>query len=237
MPADSLIAVVTGASRGLGLETSRQLLSAGYTVYAGVRQPSSGTDALSREFGARVHVRSLDVTRDDHVDALAAECAATWGAVDAVVNNAGVHYDTWQTASTADLRVVHEAVEANLMGAWRVARAMLPLMGLTRHSCLVNVSSGAGALGELRATNPAYGVTKAALNALTLCLARELADRSPRILVNAVCPGLVATDMGGAGGRPIPEGAAGIVWAATLPTDGPTGGFFRDGKPISWVTG
>ena len=79
---------------------------------------------------------------------------------------------------------------------------------------------------------PAYSTSKAALNALTRVLAAEL--RGDRVLVNAICPGWVATDMGGWGGRPVAEGAAGIVWAATLPDDGPTGGFFRDGRPLQW---
>ena len=97
---------------------------------------------------------------------------------------------------------------------------------------IVNVSSAAGALADMSGGTPAYSVSKAALNALTRMLAAEL--RGDGILVNAVCPGWVATDMGGAGGRPVEEGAASIVWAATLPDDGPTGGFFRDGRPIDW---
>jgi len=96
----------------------------------------------------------------------------------------------------------------------------------------VNVSSGAGSLTEMGAGTPAYATSKAALNALTRILAAEL--RRDRILVNAICPGWVATDMGGWGGRPVSEGAAGIVWAALLPDNGPTGGFFRDGHPIAW---
>ena len=100
------------------------------------------------------------------------------------------------------------------------------------HGRLVNVSSGAGALTGMGDGAPAYSVSKAALNALTLMLADAL--RRDGVLVNAVCPGWVATDMGGPGGRPVRDGASGIVWAATLPDDGPTGGFFRDGRPIPW---
>jgi NAD(P)-dependent dehydrogenase (short-subunit alcohol dehydrogenase family) len=106
----------------------------------------------------------------------------------------------------------------------------LPLLRASDHARIVNVSSAAGSLASMGAGTPAYAVTKAALNALTRMLAADL--RSERILVNAVCPGWVATDMGGPGGRPVADGAASAVWAATLPDDGPTGGFFRDGRPV-----
>ena len=97
---------------------------------------------------------------------------------------------------------------------------------------VVNVSSGAGSLASMGAGTPAYAVSKAALNALTRILAAELGRDG--ILVNAVCPGWVATDMGGAGGRPVEEGAASVLWAVDIPDDGPSGGFFRDGRPVPW---
>src|SRR5439155_20567574 len=127
---------------------------------------------------------------------------------------------------------VCEAVETNLFGAWRMVRAFLPLLRRSRHARIVNVSSEAGSLTAMGGGTPAYRVSKAALNAVTRMLAAEL--RREHILVNAVCPGWVATDMGGQGGRPVAEGAASVVWAATLPDDGPTGGFFRDGRPLDW---
>ena len=92
------------------------------------------------------------------------------------------------------------------------------------------MSSGAGALTDMGGRTPAYSISKVSLNALTRMWAAEL----PGVLVNSVCPGWAATDMGGAGGRPVAEGAAGIVWAATLADEGPTGGFFRDRRPIAW---
>jgi NAD(P)-dependent dehydrogenase (short-subunit alcohol dehydrogenase family) len=149
-----------------------------------------------------------------------------------LVNNAAILYDTWQRGVDADLDQVREAFETNLLGAWRVTQACLPLLRRSSAARIVNVSSGAGALHDMGGGTPAYRTSKAALNALTRILAAEL--RGERILVNAVCPGWVATDMGGAGGRPVQQGAAGIVWAATLPDDGPTGGFFRDQRPIAW---
>ena len=114
-----------------------------------------------------------------------------------------------------------------------MCQAFIPLLRKSRAARIVNVSSESGSLAHMSAGPPAYQVTKAAMNALTRTLAGELGEAG--ILVNSVCPGWVATDMGGAGApRSVSEGAAGIVWAATLPDHGPTGGFFRDGKPLPW---
>jgi NAD(P)-dependent dehydrogenase (short-subunit alcohol dehydrogenase family) len=110
--------------------------------------------------------------------------------------------------------------------------ALLPLLRRGQHRRIVNVSSESGSLASMGGGTPAYSVTKAALNALTRILAAEL--RPDGILVNAVCPGWVATDMGGPGGRPVADGAASVLWAVDLPDDGPTGGFFRDGQPLPW---
>jgi NAD(P)-dependent dehydrogenase (short-subunit alcohol dehydrogenase family) len=174
----------------------------------------------------------LDVANPAHPARVVREITEQYGHIDVLVNNAGVHYDDDETAINADWRVVREAFEVNFFGAWRMAQAVAPSMRAARRGRIVNVSSQAGSLTTMRGGTPAYSTSKAALNALTRVLAGDLAGTG--ILVNAVCPGWVATDMGGAGGRPVAEGAAGIVWAATLPDDGPTGGFFRDGKPLAW---
>jgi len=174
----------------------------------------------------------LDVTDTDSIEGARARLADEFGRLDVLVNNAAIHYDTWQHAVDADLAQVREALETNLFGAWNMVRAFLPLLRRGRHARVVNVSSEAGSLAAMGGGTPAYSLSKAALNALTRMLAAELRDE--RILVNAVCPGWVATDMGGPGGRPVAEGAASVVWAATLPDDGPTGGFFRDGRPLPW---
>jgi NAD(P)-dependent dehydrogenase (short-subunit alcohol dehydrogenase family) len=186
----------------------------------------------STPVGQRVSVHSLDVTDADSVIAFAAAIRDTYGHLDILINNAGAYYDTVQHATNPDFAIVTDAFAVNVLGAWRTTAALLPL--ITTGGRIVNVSSGAGSFTETggAAGTPAYAVTKAALNMLTVKLAAELADR--QIAVNAVCPGWVATDMGGHGGRPIPEGAAGIVWAATLPDPAPTGRFFRDTHEIPW---
>ncbi len=224
------LAVVTGANRGIGLELVRELAARGWTVVLGARDAARG-EAAARGVRGDVVVRALDVARDASVAAFAAWLRAEHGRLDVLVNNAGVHYDTWQRPLDADLAIVHEALEVNLLGAWRTAQALAPLVG--RGGRIVNVSSGAGSFGETSgAGTPAYAVSKAALDMLTVKLAAELRGRG--VLVNAVCPGWVATDMGGAGGRPVEQGAASVLWAVDLPADGPTGGFFRDGRRIPW---
>ena len=123
-------------------------------------------------------------------------------------------------------------METDVYDAWRMAQAFALLLIASGHGRLVNVSSESGSLTAMGAGTPAYAVSKATLNALTRQLAAEL--RSSNVLVNAVCPGWVATDMGGPGGRPVEEGAASVLWAVDLPDAGPTGGFFRDGRPLPW---
>ena len=149
-----------------------------------------------------------------------------------LVNNAAILYDTWQNAVDADFDTVNQALRTNLFGPWRLTQKCIPIMKRNKYGRIVNVSSGAGSLHFMTGGTPGYSISKAALNALTRILAAEL--RNTNILINAIDPGWVATDMGGHGGRPIEEGAKGIVWASTLPDNGPSGEFFYDGKPIPW---
>ena len=226
----STVSLVTGANRGIGREVCRQLADRGHTVLLTARDGSAAQAATSDVPGA-VPLR-LDVTDAESIMAAADEVAHRFGKLDVLVNNAAITYDTWQRAISADLGVVREAAETNLYGPWQLVEAFLPLLRASEHPRIVNVSSESGSLTSMGGGTPAYTVTKAALNALTRMLAAEL--RGDRILVNAVCPGWVATDMGGPGGRPVAEGAASVVWAAVLPDNGPTGGFFRDGRPLPW---
>jgi NAD(P)-dependent dehydrogenase (short-subunit alcohol dehydrogenase family) len=216
---------VTGANRGIGRAVAEGLAARGFRTVLTARDQAAAQEAAAAIDGDVVG-RRLDVTDPGSIG----EVAAGLDRLDVLVNNAGVLYDTWQRPSDADLEQVREALDVNLLGAWRTAQAMLPLMGAGGR--IVNVSSGAGSLTDMGPGTPAYGVSKAALNAFTIKLAGEL--RGSGILVNAVCPGWVATDMGGAGGRPVEEGAASVLWAVDLPDDGPTGGFFRDGRPVPW---
>lgn len=227
------IAVVTGANRGIGREVVRQLAERDYLVVLGSRDPSKGEQAAHEldPAGTQVIPRKLDITDPADSDALASWLDEVHGHLDVLVNNAAILYDDWSYATRADLDSVHQALETNLFGAWRVTLALLPLLRRSQHARVVNVSSQGGSLSEMTGGAPAYRVSKAALNALTRLLAGEL--RSHRILVNAVCPGWTDTNMG-RGGRPIPDGAASVVWACTLPPDGPTGGFFRDARPLPW---
>jgi NAD(P)-dependent dehydrogenase (short-subunit alcohol dehydrogenase family) len=226
------IVLVTGANRGIGRELARQLALRGDAVVLTARELAKAERAAAALPGQQRVLARLDVTDPASIERVAADLTGRYGRLDALVNNAAIHYDTWQQASTADLRVVREALEVNLLGAWQTSLAFLPLLRRSGHGRIVNVSSEAGSLAIMDGGTPAYNVSKAALNALTRMLAGEL--RRDRVLVNAVCPGWVATDMGGPGGRLVAEGAASVLWAVDLPDDGPTGGFYRDGHPLPW---
>ena len=225
----STISLVTGANRGIGREVCRQLAELGHTVILTARDPGAAGIAAQ---AVRAEPMRLDVTDRASVADAAHWTRQRYGKLDVLVNNAAITYDTWQRAVTADLAVVREAAETNLYGPWLMVQEFLPLLRNSDHPRIVNVSSEAASLAGMGGGTPAYTASKVALNALTRMLADEL--RRDRILVNAVCPGWVATDMGGPGGRPVAEGAASVVWAATLPDSGPTGGFFRDGRPLPW---
>jgi NAD(P)-dependent dehydrogenase (short-subunit alcohol dehydrogenase family) len=215
-----MIALVTGANRGIGLEVAKQLAALGYTVVAGSRSPHNLPKL------ERVVWQQLDITKAADVKQIAAFLKTEFGNLDVLVNNAAIHYDTWHSASNADLAQVHQTLETNLFGAWQMVQAVMPLM--QRGAQIVNVSSQAGSLSNMGASAPGYSVSKAALNALTLSLAAELKPKG--IMVNAVCPGWTNTDMGG-GGRPVADGAKSVLQAVGLSS---SGGFWRDGARLEW---
>jgi NAD(P)-dependent dehydrogenase (short-subunit alcohol dehydrogenase family) len=226
------IALVSGGNRGIGREIARQLAQRGITTILGSRDEEKGHVA-AKGMNGDVVVRQLDVGDEKSVDRLASFVEEEFGRLDVLVNNAGIANDRGQRGVDADLDRVREALEANLFGAWRLCEAFVPLMQRNGYGRIVNVSSGMGALNDMGGGSPAYRVSKTTLNALTRILASEL--RGSGILVNSVSPGWVRTDMGGSNAsRSVEEGADTPVWAATLPNNGPTGGFFRDRRPIPW---
>jgi NAD(P)-dependent dehydrogenase (short-subunit alcohol dehydrogenase family) len=235
---DSRIAVVTGAYRGLGLETCRQLAECSYRVVLTARREVEGRAAADglAERGLDVRFRVLDVTDAASVQRLRDRLRDELGRIDCLVNNAGIFPDPapGSEASSifqADLDTVRRGPETNALGALRVCQALIPLM--EDKGRVVNVSSGMGQLSEMNGCCPGYRLSKTALNAVTRILADELIGTG--VKVNAVCPGWVRTDMGGPDATlSVEEGARGIVWAATLPDDGPSGGFFRHREPIAW---
>jgi NAD(P)-dependent dehydrogenase (short-subunit alcohol dehydrogenase family) len=254
----SSVAVVTGANRGLGLETARWLAARGWRVVLAARRAPEGSAAAAglASRGADARCWPLDVADPASIAAFADRAGAEGLRLHALVHNAGVYPDRVDPASA------REVVDVNVLGPARLTDALAT--HLVRGARVVMVSSEMGQRAGLPADlrdavdgvrsredlariadllsarrwdgadrSLVYSASKAALNALTRVLARELAPRG--VLVNAVCPGWVRTGMGGAGApRSVEEGAAGIVWAATLAPDAPTGGFFKDGRPIPW---
>lgn len=234
MSDDRRIVLVTGGNRGIGREVCRQLAAQGDRVLLTARDRAKAEDAAEaiRRDGLAVTPLQLDVTDPESVARARDEVRETPGRIDALVNNAGVDYDTDQDALSADLARVEAGFATNVLGVWRVTQLFLPLLRESGHPRIVNVSSGAGGLARMTGRTPGYSVSKLSLNGITLMFAAMLeADGIP---VNAICPGWVETDMGGSGGRPVSEGAASVVWGVTLPDDGPSGGFFRDGERIEW---
>jgi NAD(P)-dependent dehydrogenase (short-subunit alcohol dehydrogenase family) len=226
--------LVTGANRGIGFEVCRQLADAGFDVILTARDQAKGEAAAAtlRGHGLNVTAHPLDVSDPASITAARDRLQRERGVLDVLVNNAAINYDTWEDVLTADFDVVEEAFRTNTLGPWRMTLAFLPLLRRSAHPRVVNVSSQAGALSSQTGGTPAYNLSKLALNGLTRQLANRL--RRDRILVNSVCPGWVATDMGGSGGRPVADGAASVVWAARLPDGGPTGGFYRDGRELAF---
>jgi NAD(P)-dependent dehydrogenase (short-subunit alcohol dehydrogenase family) len=232
MTENGRVALVSGGNRGIGLEICRQLAGRGIAVILGSRDEEGGKGAAENLPG-NVVAHQLDVTDDESVHRLASSVEEEFGRLDILVNNAGISNDDGQRGVDADLYRVREALETNLLGAWRLCGIAIPLMQRNDYGRIVNISTGLAALEDMGGGWPGYRVSKTALNALTRILASEL--RGSGILVNSVCPGWVQTEMGGSGApRPVEEGADTPVWAATLPKGGPTGGFFRDRRPIPW---
>jgi NAD(P)-dependent dehydrogenase (short-subunit alcohol dehydrogenase family) len=234
------VAVVTGANRGMGLETCRQLARRGLRVLLTARDAQKGEAAAStlRGEGLEVDFHVLDVTDDRSVEAVAEHVDRSYGRLDVLVNNAGAVFEPMRDKSAAsffstDAALIHKSFDVNALGAARCCRALVPLMRKNGYGRVVNVSTGMAALHGMNGGWPGYRMSKTALNALTRLLADELKDTG--IKVNSVCPGHVQTEMGGPhASRAVEEGVDTTLWLATLHDDGPSGGFFRDCKQIEW---
>ena len=227
------VALISGGNRGLGHEVARRLAEDGYQVVIGSRDLAKGEQA-ARELGTNVSACRLDVTDQKSIESCIDEIRGRFGRLDVLVNNAGIAGGGWSTSATdVDLDEVRATLETNLFGAWRLTQAALPLMRENGYGRIVNLSSGMGQLSDMDGRAPGYRVSKTGLNALTRILTAELGEEN--VLVNSCCPGWVRTDMGGAGARlSVEEGGDTPYWLATLPDDGPRGGFFRSRQPIPW---
>jgi NAD(P)-dependent dehydrogenase (short-subunit alcohol dehydrogenase family) len=239
---EQTIALVTGANKGIGYEIAAGLAARGWSVGVGARDDERREAAVAKlqADGADVFGVPLDVTDDASVAAAARLIEERGGRLDVLVNNAGVTGGMGQLPTTADLAAVRTAVETNVIGVIRVTNAMLPLLRRSASPRIVNMSSSVGSLtrqsvpgAETGPISAAYSPSKTFLNAVTVQYAKELRDTN--ILINLGCPGYCATDLNGFRGVRTPEqGAAIAIHLATLPDDGPTGGFFEDAGPVPW---
>ncbi|MFF9052126.1 SDR family oxidoreductase [Streptomyces erythrochromogenes] len=238
------IALVTGANKGIGYEIAAGLGALGWSVGVGARDDRRRKAAVERLHAAGVDAFGvpLDVTDDASVTAAAQLIEEQAGGLDVLVNNAGIAGGMPQEPTGADPATIRTVVETNVIGAIRVTNAMMPLLRRSASPRIVNMSSSVGSLTRQSGTAAeqtagpiavAYSPSKTFLNAVTLQYARELAGTN--ILINAGCPGYVATDLNGFRGVRTPEqGAAIAVKLATLPDDGPTGQFFDDAGVVPW---
>jgi NAD(P)-dependent dehydrogenase (short-subunit alcohol dehydrogenase family) len=222
--------LISGGTRGIGRAIAEALLARGDQVIVTAREPDSASGGWPRR-GPRVE--QLEIGDPGSIAALAAAVRADPGRLDVLVNNAGTVGSYAPPAAEADVAAAERIFATNFFGAWRLTQAMLPLLRESAHPRVVNLSSGMGQLAEMGGGAAAYRTSKAALNALTRVLANE--EGAHGVLVNAVCPGWVRTELGGESAPRSPaEGAETAIWLADLPDDGPSGGFFRDRRPIPW---
>ena len=230
------VAVVTGANRGIGFEIARQLAKLDIHVVVTARSAAKAAVACQKlkDEGLNVAYHACDVTDPTAVQMLRDFVKKNYGAADILVNNAGVMLDP-KGSGPLEMSpdILQSTMAVNVFGPAMLCRGLVPLMKAKNYGRVVNVSSGLGQLSAPGRGTPSYRLSKAALNALTCTLAAELADSNVR--VNSMCPGWVRSDMGGASApRSLEQGAETAVWLATLPDDGPNGGFFRDKQSIAW---
>jgi NAD(P)-dependent dehydrogenase (short-subunit alcohol dehydrogenase family) len=240
---ENKVALITGANKGIGLEIARQLGVQGITVLIGARDEKRGQEAaekLHSEHNIDAHAVQLDVTDNGSIETAAKHIENEFGKLDILVNNAGIALDR-VPPSQLDIEVLRRTYDTNFFGVFAVIKAMLPLLRKSNAGRIVNMSSGLASLAQNSDPNYefaemkilAYNSSKTALNAMTIQFAHELKDTP--IKVNSADPGYVATDINAnRGPRTVEQGATAPVRLATLPADGPTGGFFDENGVVPW---
>lgn len=229
------IALVTGANKGLGFGATKKLAQMGYKVLMVGRNEEKikKTSQELKNLSLDVEWLIADVSNDNSIEKLSQQIKKQFKKLDILINNAGIFIDSTQKGLfNISTEEIIKTFNTNTLGAYRMVKHLHPLLLEGENPCIVNISSGMGQLSEMEGLYPGYRMSKTALNALTKIFSNEFQGK---IKVNSVCPGWVKTDMGGPNAiRSIEEGVDGIIWAATLPPDGPTGKFFRDGKSLEW---
>ena len=242
MEEDRRVALVTGATKGIGFEIAKGLAEQGLKVLVGARDLERGQAAAERlrAQGLDVEALLIDVADGASVRAAADSISANIGRLDVLVNNAGISLGKDSLPSEADLGELRTVYETNVFGTIAVIQAMLPLLRKSEAGRIVNMSTGLASLALTRGPDApmsfsrllAYNSSKTALNAVTVQFANELQNTA--IKINAANPGLCATDLSGGKGRPPAEGAKVAIALALLDADGPTGGHFGDAGQMPW---
>lgn len=233
------VALVTGGNKGLGFGTVQALAQKGYHVILGARRSKAGKEAQKKlkSMGLDVELIVLDVSKESSIQKAMKAILKKHKRLDILVNNAGVFLDSnkvgFVSALNTKSKIILDTFKTNTLGAFLLAQKAIPVMQKQGFGRIVNVSSGMGQLDEMEGGCAGYRISKTALNSVTKLLSNEVGN--PNVKINCLCPGWVRTDMGGQNAeRSIEEGIDTIVWLATLPEDGPNGGFFRDRKVIPW---
>ena len=235
---DKKLAIVTGANKGIGFEVSKQLAKKGLKVILTARdlEKAKAAAKILQDEGLDVFPYQLDVTDQESIKKLKEFVQNYFDKLDVLVNNAGVFLDARDGSASAfntELDTLRKTIETNTFGPFLMSQAFIPLMQNNGYGRVVNISTGMGQLQEMDGGWPAYRISKTALNAVTKVFAAEV--KGFNILINSVCPGWVKTDMGGPNAqKTVEQGAETIIWLATLPYNGPSGGFFRERRSLLW---
>jgi NAD(P)-dependent dehydrogenase (short-subunit alcohol dehydrogenase family) len=229
------IAVVTGANRGIGFETCRQLSKLGIFTILTSRDAEKGMRAVDelREQGLDLVFHQLDVKEEVSIERFKEFVIDTYGRCDILINNAGVFIDRGVSILKLPIQTLQETLQINSIGALKMCQEFLPLMQAAGYGRIVNVSSGMGSISSMGGSSAAYKLSKLMMNGMTRIMAAE--NKHADIKINTMAPGWVRSDMGGASApRSLSQGADTIIWLATLSKDGPSGGFFEDRASVSW---